>query len=410
MSIELKQLRDQRGEMIAAARAIIDKAESEKRDLTDEEQAKYDGMIADQDKLKGKIDREARQQELDREAAESALRVREESPAKRTGGEEDTREARSNKAFVRYLKTARIDGEGADDLRALQVDVDVEGGYLVPPEQFVNQIIKNVDNMTFVRRAATTFTVPMAESLGVPTLDTDVDDATWTAELLTGSEDTALRFGKRALHPHPVAKRIKVSNTLIRKSLVPIENYVQMRLAYKFGITHEKAFLTGSGSNQPLGLFTASSDGISTSRDVSTGNASTSIKFDGLIEAKYSQKQQYWNNTTWLFHRDAMKQISKLKDGEGQYIWRESVREGEPDRILGRPVEISEYVPSTFTSGKYVGLLGDFSYYWIADALSLQFQRLVELYAATNQVGFIGRLETDGMPVLEEAFARVKLG
>jgi hypothetical protein len=29
--------------------------------------------------------------------------------------------------------------------------------------------------------------------------------------------------------------------------------------------------------------------------------------------------------------------------------------------------------------------------------------------AETNQVGFIGRLETDGAPVLEEAFVRVKL-
>jgi HK97 family phage major capsid protein len=61
------------------------------------------------------------------------------------------------------------------------------------------------------------------------------------------------------------------------------------------------------------------------------------------------------------------------------------------------------------TTGNYVGILGDFSYYWIADALDMQVQRLVELYAATNQVGFIARREVDGMPVLEEAFVRVKL-
>ena len=44
-----------------------------------------------------------------------------------------------------------------------------------------------------------------------------------------------------------------------------------------------------------------------------------------------------------------------------------------------------------------------------ADALYMQVQRLNELYAETNQVGFIGRLETDGAPVLEEAFVRLKL-
>ena len=54
-------------------------------------------------------------------------------------------------------------------------------------------------------------------------------------------------------------------------------------------------------------------------------------------------------------------------------------------------------------------MLGDFQHYWIADALSMQIQRLNGLYAETNQVGFIGRLETDGAPVLEEGFVRVKL-
>ncbi len=41
--------------------------------------------------------------------------------------------------------------------------------------------------------------------------------------------------------------------------------------------------------------------------------------------------------------------------------------------------------------------------------MSMQIQRLIELYAESNQTGFIGRLETDGMPVLEEAFVRVTL-
>jgi len=71
---------------------------------------------------------------------------------------------------------------------------------------------------------------------------------------------------------------------------------------------------------------------------------------------------------------------------------------------------MSEYAPNTFTTGLYVGILGDFSNYWIADAVDMQVQVLKELYAETNQTGYIGRLDTDGMPVLAEAFARVKLG
>jgi len=55
---------------------------------------------------------------------------------------------------------------------------------------------------------------------------------------------------------------------------------------YKFAVSQEKAFLTGSGVGRPLGIFIASTSGISTSRDVSTGNSSTAITFDGLIESQ----------------------------------------------------------------------------------------------------------------------------
>jgi len=190
---------------------------------------------------------------------------------------------------------------------------------------------------------------------------------------------------------------------------MPTETIVRDRLAYKFGVTEEKSFLLGTGASQPLGIFTASANGIPTTRDVSSGNTTTSIGFDGLISAKFSLKSQYLAKARWLFHRDAVAQISKLKDTANQYLWQPSQKEGTPDMIHGVPVFMSEYVPNTFTTALYVGMITDFSNYWIADAIDMQVQRLLELYAETNQVGFIGRKETDGMPVLGEAFARVKL-
>jgi HK97 family phage major capsid protein len=218
-----------------------------------------------------------------------------------------------------------------------------------------------------------------------------------------------MSFGKRELKPHPLAKSIKVSNKLLRSAAMNVEAIVQARLAYKFAVSQEKGFMTGNGVDKPLGIFTASADGVPTSRDVSAGNTTTLIKMDGLIAAKYSLKAQYQAVARWLFHRDAMKQISQLTDGQGQYLWQPSLQAGQPDRLLGLPIMMSEYVPNTFTTALYVGMLADFSWYWIADALDMQVQRLVELYAETNQTGYIGRLETDGMPVLAEAFARVKL-
>ena len=220
-----------------------------------------------------------------------------------------------------------------------------------------------------------------------------------------------MAFGKRELTPHPLARLIKVSEKLLRIAAIDPESIVIQRMAYKFGTVSEYAYLLGTGAAQPMGVFTAAAVGfgISTARDVSTGNTATAFTTDGLMEALYSLKAQYHKTATWIFHRAAIKMLRKLKDGEGQYIWNPDIKGGQPDMILGRPYKMSEYCPSTFTASQYVGIIGDFSHYWIADALNMRIQRLNELYAATNQIGFIGRMESDGMPVLEEAFARIKL-
>jgi HK97 family phage major capsid protein len=410
MNERLRILRAERASIVTEMRAMVDLAEREKRDLTDEELSRHGELYGQQENRQRQIEAEERQIELDRRQAEAAGGEARATPENRGDGDgRRTAEDLRFQAFRSWLATGHVMGEGAEEFRALQADHDSQGGFLVAPEQFVQQLIQALDDEVHIRSMATTFPVGQAQSLGVPSLDADPGDADWTAEIATGTEDSAMRLGKRSLHPHPLAKRIKVSNTLLRRSLLPAESLVTQRLVYKFGVSQEKAFLLGSGAQQPLGVFVASADGIPTSRDFSTGNTMTEIGFDGLIEAKYGVKAQYWPRSTWLFHRDAVKQISKLKDGDGQYLWRPSAREGEPDMLLGRPLRVSEFAPNTFTSGLYVGIFGDFTFYWIADALAMQMQRLVELYAETNQVGFIGRLETDGMPVLAEAFARVKL-
>lgn len=404
--MKINELREKRAAAVKQMREYLERAETDKRDMNDEEKTAYDKAFADVESLRVKIEQEERQIELEREMASQA--ASKEDQKRKKDPDPDDPAAIHQRAFSKYCSRG-VGALTADEVRALENTDDSAGGYLKPDEQFVASLIKAIDDMVFIRSRATVYQVRNADSLGVPSLENDPADSDWTTELLTGSEDSTMDFGKRKLTPNPIAKLIKVSNTLLQRSVIPAESLVRDRLAYKFAISMEKAFLTGTGASQPLGVFTASSDGISTSRDVSTGNSTSAMTFDGLINTKYSLKGQYWSQADWMFHRDGLKQITKLKDGDGQYLWRQSVREGEPDSLLGRPVMMSEYAPNTFTTGLYVGMLGDFSQYWIADALSLGVQRLVELYAATNQVGFIGRLESDGMPVLEEAFARVKL-
>jgi HK97 family phage major capsid protein len=195
----------------------------------------------------------------------------------------------------------------------------------------------------------------------------------------------------------------------LRRARVNIDEIVRSSLAYKIAQPIENAFFTGSGVNQALGCMTASDMGISTGRDVSTGNTTTAIKADNLIEVKYNLKPQYRKNARWFFHRDAIKKIRLLKDGDGTYLWKSSISSDRPDTILEMPFTESEYMPNTFTSGQYVGILGNFDFYWWAVALRMEIQVVDQLYAETNQDLFIVRSEIDGQPMLESAFVRVQL-
>ncbi len=408
--MNLRDLMERRANLVQEARGIVEAAEKENRNLSAEEQQRYDNLMTDALDAKQRIDRAAQLADQERALGESTSNARRPDTDGGAAGDQQRspREREEyRKAFNRYLRggLAMLD---ISEQRAMQADVDASGGYLVTPMQFVNDLLKAVDNLTFIRQWATTYRVPTAQSLGVPSLESDPADPTWTAEIATGTEDSSMAVGQRQLNPHPLAKRIKLSNKLLR--MVPdAEALVRARLAYKFSVVMEANFLTGSGANQPLGVFTASANGIPTTRDVSTDNTATAVTFNGLINAKFALKSQYIPKARWLFHRDVVKTIAKIVDGEGQYLWQPSVIEGQPDRLLGVPVFMSEYAPNTMTASLYVGIIGDFSFYWIADALDMQIQRLAELYAETNQVGLIGRLESDGMPVLGEAFARVKL-
>lgn len=406
MSKRLAELRHKRNQLVTQARSLLDRADTEKRGLTSDEDQQYTKLFADAEQLRSDIEREERQIEMERQVAGQAAPKDVEGGGQRAKTPRGTDEYRT--AFAQYLMHG-LRGMSPDHLRALAADNSPGGGFLVASEQFVADLLKGVDDEVFVRRYATVIPLQRAATLGAPTLEADPADADWTSEIATGGEDSAMSFGKREMSPSPLAKRIKVSNKLINNAALTIEQLVQQRLAYKFGIAQEKAFLLGAGANQPLGVFIAHNAGIPTSRDVSNGNTSTAITFDGLISAKYALKSQHQKQARWLFHRDGIGAIAKLKDTTNQYLWNPSRKEGEPDMLLGLPVDQSEYVPNTFTTGKYVGVLANWQHYWIAESLDFQVQVLKELYAETNQTGFIGRQELDGAPVLPEAFARVKL-
>lgn len=425
----VKELRDQWKTTMKEAEDIRLKYDGKAKDMPGDELERWTKAIEDCDRLKGMIEAAEKQDKLDAWGKELA-----DDPAIKAaldGGHDDPQtrktiqfvkdwpEAKTDdvKAFYKGLRVGQS-GLMESERKSLSVGSDPGGGYLVVPQVVTSRIFEILRDSVYIRSKATVIPVTSAESLGAVAFDTEVEDTEWTAELGTGGQEDTEPFSKRELRPHPLAKRLKISKKLVRMAPNAPELMLS-RMVYKVGITEEKAFLTGNGNNQPLGLLTESAQGISTARNKATAAANVAAA-DDFWKTLGMLKHGYRSRASWLIHRNMETRIRILKDANNNYIWQpglwpsQMMVVGLPQTICGIPYNVTEYMTDpadsgNITTGTFAAIVGDFSYYCIADALQMEMQMLYELYAESNQVGVILRRETDAMPMLEEAFARMKV-
>lgn len=298
--------------------------------------------------------------------------------------------------------------EARKEMASLQKDINTSGGYLVLPMIMSNELIQAKTDIVKLRQLCSVERLVQAHKLGKPRLRTRMSAATMGSELTVAAEDTALDFGMREFEPHPASAFIKISEDLLRYSTFGPETIVKNELARVESELEENKFMSGNGVLEPLGLFTSSTDGIDSSRDVSTGANTTGPTLDHHKRVKFALREQYRLNARWLMHPDYILDLSLAKDGEGRYQWAESTKAGEPDMYHGHPVTESRFAPNAKTTGTYNAIFGDFKFYRIIDTDLNQLKQLNELFAMSNQVGFINRFEFDGAPMIAEAFVRAK--
>ena len=430
------EFREERATTVAEARKTWEAAEAREGGSTAEDRAAFDRAM---DAADGLLERAERAERL--EKAETSLKTPSERRSKPIDEAVRDRETRDRKAETEDGKKARVEayrhwlryGEVREQLRGNQrmgwdlrepesrdvvISTPASGGYLITPVEISTDIVSQIDNLVFVRQlckaSGSIKTVTSAQKLGVRIKKQRMNAADWTQEIGTVTPDEAMQFDRRDLEPNQLTKLALVSNRTLMLT-TDAESEVNEELAYQQSIAQENGFLNGNGTGQPLGVFVASSSGIDTSRDVTTA-AATAISGDDLIEMKFSLRQPYLvgPSVAWIFHRLVVKAIRKIKisssglAGEFQYVWQPGLTEGAPDKILDIPYYMSEYAPSSIAANLYTGILGNFRYYRIAELPDVMIQRLVELYSATGEVGFKGTHWVDGMPVMAEAFARLK--
>lgn len=283
---------------------------------------------------------------------------------------------------------------------ALSVGEDTEGGYTVPPK-FERRLIQALEENNIFRQMATviktnsgTRKIPIAN---------DTMEAQWIDE---GEEipETDTKFGQTTLSAYKLGTMIKISNELLHDSAFDLASYIATRFGVAMGNAEERAFFTGDGDKKPLGIL-AETGGAELGV---TSASQTAITFDEIFDLYYSLKSPYRRNAQFICNETLLLQLMKLKDKNDNYIWKPSLDIAKPDTILGRPVRTSSFMP-TVAKGERVLLFGDLKNYWVADRQNRTFRRLNELYARTDQVGFMTTQRVDGRLILPESVKVLKM-
>ena len=388
---KILELKEKRAKAWEAAKKFLDSKRNDNGFVSAEDAATYDKMEADVVNLGKEIDRLERQAIIDAELLKATSSPITNKPNSSIEGPDKKGKA-SDEYKVAFWNNIR-NKNYYDINNTLSIGTDSEGGYLVPDE-YEKKLIEALEDEVFFRSMATVIKTSSGDRK-IPVV-TAKGEAAWIDEggQFPESDDS---FGQTTIGAYKLATMIKVSDELLNDSVFNIESYISKEFGRRIGTKEEEAFFIGDGVGKPTGIF-------NTKGGAETGVISnnTAISFDDIMDLYYSLRAPYRNKASWLLNDSTIKAIRKLKDGNGNYIWQPSVREGEPDRILNRPYRTSIYVPE-LAAGNRVISFGDYSYYWIADRQGRSFKRLNELYATTGQVGFLTSERVDGKLILSEA-------
>lgn len=177
-----------------------------------------------------------------------------------------------------------------------------------------------------------------------------------------------------------------VGRSLLNNADIDLVSFVVRKMADAISVFVEKELLTGTGSNHCTGA-------VSTTNTLTAGSA-TAISAENLIELQAKVKQAYQARACWTMHPDTFTALKKLKYSDGRFIIQEDLTGEFPFRILGKPVHLSDNMP-TIASGAKAILYGDYSGLSVNIRENMTVEVLREKYATQHAIGVVAWMELD---------------
>ncbi|WP_107495637.1 phage major capsid protein [Thalassobius sp. I31.1] len=145
-----------------------------------------------------------------------------------------------------------------------------------------------------------------------------------------------------------------------------IEDWLVNSARTSFANARDVAVIAGDGVKKPIGLLgtapVADADGARADKVfqfLASGAAAGVGDAAKLVELIYLTKAQYRNNGRFLMNSLTTSKIRTMQDGDGRFLWTDSLAAGQPATLLGYAVATAEAMPGVAANATPIAF-GDF--------------------------------------------------
>jgi len=369
-TFDIKKQRETQAELATEARKELDSitektSESEAKEI----EARFDARMADHDAIDARLVREAKIADAEKRAVEARRPVAGDSVD--AGVELIPAEYREVFAKVICGQRSELNADelqvlkrGASDFRTQTGGSNTAGGFTVPTT-LKDEIVKSMlaFGPMYSEDIATVFTTSSGNPMKIPTVNDTLSVAAAHAEgqPVVDNSTKDVTFGQKSLDAYAFdTDFIRWSWELDMDSIFSMEQLLAALLGERLGRIANNRLTVGTGTNEPNGIVSASTQGV-------LSNSDAAITFDEILDLEHSVDPAYRGSPKcrYMFNDQTLLAVRKLKDGDGNYLWQQgNVVNGAPSSFNGRPYSINQSMAG-IEANKLPMVFGDFSKYYV---------------------------------------------
>ena len=381
MSLDyIKQQHEARNRAWEEAKALLDAAAAENRELSADENTKYENISADLDRraqiietLKADADREVRAAEAMRGFEAQSQPVADKSVAK------------DEAEVIRSLARG--------DIRSYEFekrDITKSSTGSPVPTSFYNRIIELARFVGPMLETSTILNTAGGENLQIPSLSAySATQGTATAEAAAYSEADPTFNSFVTLGAYKYGFLIQVTRELVEDAGVDILGFLADQIGNTMGTTANSRLTLGTGTIEPNGIVTRAGSGVA--------STATSLAADDLISLVYSLDTvaRRLPGSGFMMNANTVAAVRKLKDNAGQYLFSPSMNSEDRDLLLGHRIYENPAMSNVGSAVKSV-VFGNLSSYFVRQVGGIRVDRSDDFAFNQDLITFRAQVRLDG--------------